>query len=216
MTELSNQSIIEARIKAISALSPCDFADALAIEQFVNPGIVSLWQPSPKIVGRAFTVDCPQGDHLMFHAAIYRAAPGDIIVAKGDPRFALAGGNVCAIAKSRGIAGFIVDGMVRDLAEIRAMEFAVFARGVIPKPGAKKQLGHLNGVIDCGGVSVSNGDYVVADEEGIAIIPEAEVDSVIGIASARAHSDANTSLNDWQKKHQQTVQNALNKLGFTE
>lgn len=216
MTKSTSKSIEQQRLASLLQLSPCDLADALNVEQFIDPSISSLWQPAKRLVGRAFTVDCPQGDHLMFHAAIYRAAPGDIIVAKGDPGFALAGGNVFAIAQSRGIAGAVIDGRVRDLAEIREMQFPVYALGVIPKPGAKKKLGQLNGSIRCGDVSVNNGDYIVADEEGIAVIPFEEIDATIEIAQARAEKDAKTSLQDWQQNHQQIVEKALNKLGFIE
>lgn len=204
------------RLAALRGLSTCDLADYLGVGQFIEPAIASLWDPIQRIVGKAFTVDCPQGDHLMFHAAVYRANPGDVIVAKGDPEFALAGGNVFAIAKSRGITGAVIDGRVRDLAEIRDMQFPVFSRGVIPKPGAKKQLGELNGTILCGGVSVKNGDYIVADEEGVAVIPSDEIDAAIKVAQERAKKDASTSLKDWQENHQKIVEGALNKLGFVD
>lgn len=213
---LQTDTIERQRLEALKELSPCDLADHLGVEQFIALNIASLWQPVPRIVGRAFTVDCPQGDHLMFHAAIYRAKPGDIIVAKGDPSFALAGGNVFAIAKSRGIVGAVIDGCVRDLAEIREMRFPVFALGVIPKPGAKKQLGQLNGTLFCGNVSVDNGDYIVADEEGIAVIPEGEIETAITVAQARAQKDASTSLEAWQENHEKIVENALKKLGFVD
>ncbi|WP_100657829.1 RraA family protein [Alteromonas flava] len=203
-------------LQRITALSPCDFADALPIEQFIDPAIQSLWQPIPKLVGRAYTVSCPPGDHLMFHAAIYRAKPGDVIVAVGDPAFALAGGNVCAIAQENGIAGCIIDGRVRDLAEIREMQFPLFAKGVIPKPGAKKQLGELQGSIQCGGVTVNSGDYVIADEEGIAIIPQQDIESALEKAEARAKKDAETPLPAWREQHVKTVQTALTNLGFSD
>ena len=205
---------MDSLVTQIKSLSPCDFADALPIEQFVNPAIQSLWAPTPKLVGRAFTVFCPPGDHLMFHAAIYEAQPGDVIVAQGDPQFALAGGNVCAIAQQNGVAGCVVDGCVRDLAEIREMQFPVFARGVIPKPGAKKQLGTLRGPIVCGGVTVKHGDYVIADEEGIAIIPQNIVEQAIDKAAARNYKDANTPLEQWREQHINTVRSALEKLGY--
>ena len=83
--------------------------------------------------------------YLMLHAAIYRAESGSIIVVEaGSIEYAVSGGNVCAIAQKRGIAGFIVDGVIRDLAEVREAQFPVFARGVMPKPGVKKTLGSLN------------------------------------------------------------------------
>jgi regulator of RNase E activity RraA len=206
----------EQRLEAMAALSPCDFADALPVERFIDPAIASLWQPAPKIVGRVYTVECPAGDHLMFHAAIYRAQPGDIIVAVGDPTFALAGGNVCAIAQSRGITGCVIDGRVRDLAEIREMAFPVFARGVVPKPGAKKQLGKLQSQIQCGNTIVNQGDYCIADEEGIAIIPGSDIDEAIAIAAARAKKDASVTLAQWQENHQNTVEKKLRELGFSD
>jgi regulator of RNase E activity RraA len=216
MTKLINRETEQRRIASLLQLSPCDFADALGVEQFLQPSISSLWQPVKRIAGRAYTVECPAGDHLMFHAAVYRAASDEIIVAKGDPNFALAGGNVFAIAQSRGIAGALVDGRVRDLAEIRAMQFPVFARGVIPKPGAKKKLGQLNGSILCGGVLINNGDYILADEEGVVVIPQNDIDKATQIAQSRAYKDANTSIQEWQKNHQRIVTEALNKLGFIE
>ncbi|MBT0586988.1 RraA family protein [Alteromonas oceanisediminis] len=199
----------------LSVLSPCDLADALPFEQFVDPAIAGLWAKMPRIVGRAFTVECFDNDHLMFHAAVYRAHAGDIIVAKGGAS-AMAGGNVCAIAQRRGVTGFIIDGSIRDLAEIRTMAFPVFARNVMPKPGVKKQLGTLGETIECGGVAIHRGDFIVADEEGIAVIPAADVANAIKIASARALKDASLSLDDWQAQHEATVSKALRSLGFTE
>ena len=96
--------------------------------------------------------DVRPGDNLMLHAAIYRARPGDVIVVEaGDADYAVSGGNVCAVAQRRGITGFVVDGVIRDLAEVREARFPVFARGCIPKPGVKESLGELNQAITCGG-----------------------------------------------------------------
>ncbi len=138
-------------------------------------GIRPLWADMPRIAGLAYPVRCPPGDNLMLHVAIYRAPPGSVIVVEaGDVDYAVAGGNVCAVAQKNGIAGFVVDGVIRDLAEVRAMRFPVFARGVIPTPGAKKQLGVLDGPVRCGGVDVSPLDVVVADEEGIVVVSAGE------------------------------------------
>ena len=195
-----------------STISPCDYADALPRSQFIDSAIRELWPQIPRIAGPAFTVKCEPGDHLMLHAAIYEANPGDIIVVQGDPEYALAGGNVCAIAQKRGIAGFVIDGVIRDLAEVREMQFPVFARGVIPKPGAKKQLSPLNQPIVCGGVSVNPGDIIVADEEGIAVIPSQDADSVFEIALARQQKDASMTLQQWQDQHHANVTKILEKL----
>lgn len=193
-------------------ISTCEYADGLPRSQFVDMQIRSLWCHPPRIAGPAFTVKCEPGDHLMLHAAIYEAQPGDIIVVQGDSDYAVAGGNVCAIAQQRGIAGFVVDGVIRDLAEVRAMSFPVFARGVIPKPGAKKRFSPLNQPIVCGGVTVNAGDVVIADEEGIAIVPIDDADNVYKVAKARADKDAATTLEQWQSNHQKVVSEALKKL----
>ena len=67
---------------------------------------------------------CAPGDNLMLHAAIYRAPAGAVIVVQaGDTEYAVAGGNVCAVAQKRGIAGFVVDGVIRDLSEARTNRF---------------------------------------------------------------------------------------------
>jgi len=198
------------------AVSPCEYADALPREQFMDYAIRPLWERMPRIAGPAFTVKCAPGDHLMLHAAIYRASPGDIIVVQADDKFAVAGGNVCAIAQSRGIKGFVIDGVIRDLAETRDNQFPVFARGVVPKPGAKKCIAPLNQLITCGGVDVNAGDIIVADEEGIAVIPKAEAASAFEIAKARADKDEAMSLSQWQAQHSEKVEDTLKALGFEE
>ena len=73
-------------------------------------GVRPLWSPMPRVAGPAYPVRCPPGDNLMLHAAIYRAPPGAILVVEaGDVGFAVAGGNVCAVAQRRGIAAFVVE-----------------------------------------------------------------------------------------------------------
>ncbi len=195
-------------------VSVCDYADALPRSQFMDYRIAPLWQPVGRIAGPAFTVKCEPGDHLMLHAAIYRAQPGDVIVVEADDSFAVAGGNVCAIAQRRGVAGFVVDGVIRDLGEVREMAFPVFARGVIPKPGAKKQLSPLNQPVNCGGVLVNPGDIIVADEEGVAVIPRDQAGQAFDTASARAAKDAAMSLDEWQAEHNSKVEQILTQLGF--
>src|SRR4051812_49236775 len=157
-------------------------------------GIRPLWTPVPRVVGPAFTVRCVPGDNLMLHAAIYRAEPGSVIVVEsGDLDYALAGGNVCAVAQRRGVAAFVLDGVIRDLGEVREAGFPVFARGVIPIPGTKKQVGSLGEPVRCGGVLVHPGDIVVADEEGIVITPIARGPEVLAAAQAKLAKEADES-----------------------
>ncbi|SCF56754.1 RraA family protein [Streptomyces sp. Ncost-T10-10d] len=196
-------------------ISPTTLADLLGREQVMDIGIRPLWPSVPRVAGPAFTVRCPPGDNLMLHAAIHRAEPGSVIVVEaGDVDYALAGGNVCAVAQRRGIAAFVTDGVIRDLAEVREMGFPVFARGVIPVPGAKKAIAPLNGPVRCGGVSVDAGDIVVADEEGIVVTPRARREQVLLDARKKLAEEAGESLDAWEEAHRTRIDKILTEGGF--
>jgi 4-hydroxy-4-methyl-2-oxoglutarate aldolase len=196
-------------------ISPTTLADILGRGQVMDIGIRPLWPSMPRVAGPAFTVRCPSGDNLMLHAAIYRADPGSVVVVEsGDVDYALAGGNVCAVARRRGIAAFVVDGVIRDLAEVRAMGFPVFARGVIPVPGTKKAVEPLNVPVRCGGVHVSPGDIVVADEEGIVVTPRARQEQVLTAARTKLAKEAGESLDAWEAAHRARIDTILGEKGF--
>lgn len=189
---------------------PTTLADILGGEQVMDIGIRPLWPAIPRVAGPAFTVRCPPGDNLMLHAAIYRAQPGSVVVVQaGDVDYAVAGGNVCAVAQRRGIAAFVVDGVIRDLAEARAMGFPVFARGVSPVAGAKAAVAPLNGPVRCGGVTVAAGDVVVADEEGVVVVPVNRREQVGAEARARLAREAAETLDEWQAAHSARIEQIL-------
>jgi regulator of RNase E activity RraA len=196
-------------------LATTTLADVLKRDRIMGIGIRPLWPQMPRIAGPAYTVSCPPGDNLTLHAAIYRAAPGSIIVVQaGDLDYALAGGNVCAIAKKRGVVGFVLDGVIRDIAEAREMEFPVYARGVIPIAGGKRRLGSLREPVQCGGILVSQGDVVVADEDGIVVVRNAEARSVLAAAQARVAKAALQSMEMWEADHRRRVEELLVQNGF--
>lgn len=200
---------------AFLTLSPTTLADALTRDRVMDIGIRPLWPGMPRVAGPAYTVRCAPGDNLMLHAAIYRAPAGAVIVVEaGDVDYAVAGGNVCAVAQRRGVAAFVVDGVIRDLAEARERRFPVFARGVIPIPGGKDGLGTLGEPVRCGGVLVEPGDMVVADEEGVVVVPAARLEAVRRAAEARAAKDAALSLDAWEAAHRARVEETLRKRGF--
>lgn len=198
------------KIEKFIAHSPTAYADALDLDQFIDAAIKPLWGKVPRIAGPAFTVPLSVGDNLMFHAAIYEAPPGSIIVASGAGiKHAVAGGNVCAVAQKRGIAGFIIDGVIRDVEEIRDCKFPVFARGLSAKPGDKNKKLTLNVPIQCGGVWVYPGDIIIADEEGIAVVPIKQQDAVLEKASVRTLREDTNSLEYWEQKHRAKIQRLL-------
>jgi 4-hydroxy-4-methyl-2-oxoglutarate aldolase len=200
---------------AFHDLSPTTLADVLSRDRVMDIGIRPLWAGMPRVAGPAYPVRCAPGDNLMLHAAIYRAQPGAIIVVEaGDVDYAVAGGNVCAVAQRRGVAAFVIDGVIRDLAEARSNGFPVFARGVIPIPGGKDVVCTLNIPVRCGGVEVAPGDVVVADEEGIVVVPVARQEAVLVAARARAAKDAAETLESWEAAHRARIEQILRAKGF--
>ncbi|MFJ3926503.1 RraA family protein [Streptomyces sp. NPDC090022] len=194
---------------------PTTLADLLGRGQVMDGGIRPLWGPVPRVAGPAFTVRCPAGDNLMLHAAIHRAEPGSVVVVEsGDLDYALAGGNVCAVAQRRGIAAFVLDGVIRDLGEVREMGFPVFARGVVPFPGAKAVAGPLGVPVRVGGVEVHAGDVVVADEEGVVVVPAARRERVLADARAKLAAEAGESLDAWEAAHRARIDKILAEQGF--
>ncbi len=195
--------------------SPMTYADVLTREHVMNIPIRPLWEGMPRVAGPAFPVRCAPGDNLMVHAAIHRAPSGSILVVEaGDLDYAMLGGNVCAVAQKNGIVAFVVDGLIRDLAEVRANRFPVFARGVIPFPGKKNIVDLFNAPVTCGGVRVEPGDVIVADEEGIVVVPVARKDDILQAAMARAAKDAAETLESWEAAHRARIDTILKERGF--
>ena len=190
-------------------------ADVLGRAHVMEIGIRPLWSPMPRVAGPAFTVTCAPGDNLMLHAAIYRAAAGSILVVDaGSVEYAVAGGNVCAVAQRRGIAALVVDGVIRDLAEVRDSGFPVFARGVVPVAGIKAATAPLNEPVRCGGVIVRAGDVVVADDDGVLIVPAQRREQALRDGRAKADAEAGQSLDVWEAEHHARIERMLAERGF--
>ncbi|ETV79395.1 hypothetical protein H257_07416 [Aphanomyces astaci] len=193
---------------SFESFSPTTLADVLPRAQVLRHDIRPLWN-SPRIAGPAFTVRLPPGDNLMLHVAMYEAPPGSVVVVQsGDVSFAAIGGNVARIAKERGIAGLVLDGVVRDIAEIRALGFPVFARGIVPFPGTKTRRGALNERVVCGDVTVDAGDVVVADEEGIVVVPTSRCQEFFRAALVRQHKENTEDYEEWKLNHRARLQDA--------
>ncbi|SMQ87021.1 Regulator of RNase E activity RraA [Bacillus sp. OV166] len=126
-----------------------------------------------KLVGTALTVKTRPGDNLMVHKAIDLAEPGDVIVvdAGGDLTNAIVGEIMQKLAIKKGIAGFIIDGAIRDTGAIGSETFPVYAKGVTHRGPYKDGPGEINVPISVGGMVVNSGDIIVGDEDGLAVVP---------------------------------------------
>jgi regulator of RNase E activity RraA len=158
-----------------------DISDQLNRLAALQPGIRCLTGPESKVAGPACTVKVHPADNLMVHASLDVAQPGDVVVidAGGTSVNATLGNLVCAKAQHRGIAGFVIDGYVRDLPKIEALGFPVWARGGTTTGPWHNGPGEINYPISCGGVVVNAGDVVVGDAAGVVVVPRDDVEEII-------------------------------------
>ncbi len=126
-----------------------------------------------KIAGKAVTVQTFAGDWAKPVEAIDIAKRGEVIVIDNDGAITVAPWGELASLSSmkKGISGVVIDGAVRDVDDIRAMKFPVFARAIVPNAGEPKGFGEINAEIQCCGQYVRHGDWIVGDESGVVVIP---------------------------------------------
>jgi regulator of RNase E activity RraA len=136
--------------------------------------------PGVGVQGPAYTVRCYAGATYAVERAIEEAARGEVLVIAGEgyAGAVLMGELLSARAHKRGIAGAVIDGAVRDTVKLRQAGWPIFASAITPRAGTFDQLGALQSVISCGGVTVRPGDWVAADDDGIVIIPRDRLDQV--------------------------------------
>ena len=143
--------------------------------------------PDKGFVGQALTVQCMVGDNLALHHAAARATPGAVLVAdaRAHEDTAVWGGILHQAAKARGVVAVVIDGAVRDVAELRESGLPVYARAIVPAGPHKGFGGEINGPIACGGVAVAPGDVLVGDDDGIVVIRPDQVDGLAERCAAR-------------------------------
>lgn len=144
-----------------------------------------------KVAGRAVTVRLPDGENGAVLEAIRAANEGDILVidAKGNTNRAVAGDFVISLAKGIGVQGFVVDGVVRDIAAIRELNFPVFSLGTTVAAGNKNGGGQVNVPIAIGGVTVHPGDYIIGDVDGVIVVPQQDAEKIVVAAEAKLEKD---------------------------
>lgn len=144
-----------------------------------------------KIAGKARTVRLPDGENGAVLEAISQAEKGEILVidAKGNTNRAVAGDFVMQLAQGVGVQGFVVDGVIRDIAAVKEIDFPVFALGTTVAAGNKHGGGTVGIAVSVGNVAVQTGDYVVGDSDGVVIIPQKDVEQIIEAAEAKVAKD---------------------------
>jgi len=144
------------------------------------------------LLGVAFTVKVPPGDNLMFHKALDMAQPGDIMAVDGEGSMShsICGEIMVRYAMKRGIAGFVIDGCIRDCESLSMHKFPVYAKGVQPKGPYKNGPGEINTPVSIGGLVVCPGDILVGDADGIVVIKPSDAESVLDMAQKHNSKEA--------------------------
>lgn len=176
-------------IRAFSGVPVSQIVDAMGGRGALHHAIKPLTPSGAVLVGVAVTCHCGPADNLAVFGALDVAVSGDIIVAATDSfaGAAVTGDLVLGMARNKGLAGFITDGLVRDVVGIEAVGLPVYCAGVIANSPARNGPGTVGFPVVLGGVAISPGDILVGDRDGVAVVPRLEAKTVLArLAAVRA------------------------------
>ena len=169
--------------EALSRIPAAVISDAMGNLNTMDSGIHAMVSGC-KIHGGACTAATRCGDFLPILKALSVARKGDVLVIDNQGKSDTAlWGYICSLeAVNRGLSGIVIDGLVRDIEDIRKLKFPVFARGTTPRVAGRNSLGEVNVPIQCGGVVVYPGDMIVGDSDGVVVVLNEKIEEVLNIS----------------------------------
>ncbi|MFD2758088.1 RraA family protein [Gulosibacter faecalis] len=187
MIATTEQPIVD-RLAKVASSQIGDAQDRLNV---LDSGIRPIWQGCA-FVGRAVTVQTAGGDNKVIHEVIPTLDPGDVLVVAGQgvTHRALIGELIAERLQRKGCVGFVTDGAVRDCVDIERLGFPVYAQGISPAGPYRNGPGRVNVPVAVGGVAIMPGDWVVADADGVVVIPQSELMTVLEAAEAKREKEA--------------------------
>jgi RraA family protein len=187
------RQVAERYIKSFEAVPVANISDCMARMTAGGPRLRPMHK-SGRLGGPALTVKTRPGDNLMIHKALDMAKPGDVIVVDGggDLTTALIGELMTTYAISRGVAGFVINGAIRDLDVIGAGTFPVYAAGVTHRGPYKDGPGEINVPIAIDGMVIHAGDLIVGDADGVLCVPYADLETILAAANSKSAAESKT------------------------